>query len=121
MIKAAKPLSFLSLLAILVLPGHAAWSAIDPEDQKLIDAASCEDIVREYRNYSNAERDVDAKIRSSNAGTAATNIAGIAAFATLGFGFFTWDDNSDAKETLAELREIRIAIAEGARKKGCKL
>ena len=45
----------------------------------------------------------------------------IAAFATLGFGFFTWDDNSDAMETLAEVRDIRIAIAEGARKKGCKL
>jgi hypothetical protein len=121
MILPTRSLSFLSLLAMLVLPGHAAWSAIDPEDQKLIDAASCEEIVREYRNYSAAEREVDAKIRSSNAGTAAANIAGIAAFATLGFGFFTWDDNSDAKETLAELRDIRIAIAEGARKKGCQL
>lgn len=121
MMKAAKSLSYLWLLAMLMLPGHAAWSAIDPEDQKLIDAASCEEIVREYRNYSAAERELDAKIRSANAGTAAANVAGIAAFATLGFGFFTWDDNSDAKETLAELRDIRIAIAEGARKKGCKL
>ena len=91
------------------------------EDQKLIDNASCEEIVREYRNYSNAEREIDARIRANNAGTAAANIAGIAAFATLGFGFFTWDDNSDAKETLAEVRESRIAIQEGARKKGCRL
>ena len=116
-----KYLSCLMMLAALVLFGRTAWSAIDPEDQKLIDAASCEEIVREYRNYSNAERELDAKIRASNAGTAAANVAGIAAFATLGFGFFTWDDNSDAKETLAELREIRIAIADGARKKGCQL
>ena len=43
------------------------------------------------------------------------------AFAVLGFGFFTWNDNSDAQETLAELREIRVAIAAGAKKKGCAL
>jgi hypothetical protein len=111
----------LSLLALLVVPCHAAWSAIDPEDQKLIDGASCEEIQREYRNYATAERELDAEIRRSNTGTAAANVAGIAAFAALGFGFFTWNDNSDAMETLAELREIRIAIAEGARKKGCPL
>src|SRR5258708_27188466 len=120
MIQATKAaLSSLSLLAMLVVPGNAAWSAIDPEDQKLIDAASCEEIVREYRNYSNAERELDAKIRSSNAGTAAANIAGLAAFATLGFGFFTWDDNSDANETLAQLRDILVAIAARAKKKAC--
>jgi TRAP-type C4-dicarboxylate transport system substrate-binding protein len=111
----------LSLLAMLTLPGHAVWAALDPEDQKLIDEASCEEIQREYRNYATAEREVEAEIRKSNAGTAAANVAGIAAFAVVGFGFFTWDDNSDARETLAELREIRVAIAEGARKKACRL
>lgn len=83
--------------------------------------ASCEEIVREYRNYSAAEKEAEAQIRQSTAGTAAANVAGIAAFAVLGFGFFTWDDNSDARENLAELRDIRVAIAEGARKKGCNL
>jgi hypothetical protein len=111
----------LLLLAMLTLPGHAAWAALDPEDQKLIDEASCEEIQREYRNYSAAERELEAEIRKSNAGTAAANVAGIAAFALLGFGFFTWNDNSDAQESLAELGEIRIAIAEGARKKNCRL
>jgi hypothetical protein len=111
----------LTFAATLVLSAQAAWSRIDPEDQKLIDAASCEEIVREYRNYAAAERAAEAQIRQSNAGTAATNVAGIAAFAVLGFGFFTWDDNSDARENLAELRDIRVAIAEGARKKGCNL
>ena len=43
------------------------------------------------------------------------------AVALLGFGFFTWNDNSDLQETLAELREIRVAIGEGARKKNCRL
>ena len=111
----------LSLVATLLLPGPAAWAALDPEDQRLIDQASCEEIQREFRNYSQAEREVEAEIRKSNAGTAAANVAGIAAFALLGFGFFTWNDTSDAQETLAELREIRVAIAEGARKKGCRL
>ena len=111
----------LSLVATLLLPGPAVWAALDPEDQKLIDQASCEEIQREYRNYSQAEREVEAEIRKSNAGTAAANVAGIAAFALLGFGFFTWNDNSDLQETLAELREIRVAIGEGARKKNCRL
>jgi hypothetical protein len=111
----------LSLVATLLLAGPAAWAALDPEDQKLIDEASCEEIQREYRNYSQAEREVEAEIRKSNVGTTAANVAGIAAFALLGFGFFTWNDNSDAQESLAELREIRIAIADGARKKNCRL
>lgn len=111
----------LSLMATLMLPGHAARAALDPEDQKLIDEASCEEIQREYHNYSAAERELEAEIRKSNAGTAAANVAGIAAFAVLGFGFITWNDTSDLKEALAEVREIRVAIGEGARKKNCRL
>jgi hypothetical protein len=120
MIGKSKVLLLLSLPAF-ALPGREALSALDPEDQKLIDQASCEEIVREFRNYSAAEREVETEIRTSNAGTAAANVAGIGAFAVLGFGFFTWTDTSDAQETLAELREIRVAIAEGAKKKGCRL
>ena len=116
-----RSLARLPLLATLLLLGPAAWAALDPEDQRLIDQASCEEIQREYRNYSAAERELEAEIRKSNAGTAAANVAGIAAFALLGFGFLTWNDNSDAQETLAELREIRVAIGEGARKKNCRL
>jgi hypothetical protein len=117
------PTSFagLPLAAALVLVAHDAGARIDPEDQRLIDEASCEEIVTDYRNYSVAEKEVADEIRRANAGMAATNAAGIAAFAVLGFGFFTWDDNSDAQETPAELRDIRAAIAEGARKKGCVL
>jgi hypothetical protein len=103
-----------------MLPGHA-WSRIDPEDQKLIDQASCEEIQREYRNYSAAEKELSERIQHARAGMAGANVAGIAAFATLGFGFLVWEDDSDAEETLAEVREIRIAIAEGARKKACPL
>ena len=113
--------SALSLATALVLSSAAVRAAIDPEDQKLIDAASCEEIQREYRNYYAAEKAAEAEIRRAKTGTAAANVAGLAAFAVLGFGFFTWDDHSDAEENLAELRDIRIAIAEGARKKSCTL
>ena len=111
----------LSITVAVVLAAQTAWSKIDPEDQKLIDAASCEEIVREHKNYAAAEKEAEAEIRRTKGGTAATNMAGIAAFAVLGFGFFTWDDTSGAEENLAELREIRIAIADAARKKRCVL
>ena len=101
---------------VLVMFGPAAWWRIDPEDQQLIDAASCEEIVREYRSHSAAET----QIRQSSAGMAATNVAGLAAFAVLRLGFLAWDDTSDAREQLAELRDIRIAIAEGARTEGAR-
>jgi hypothetical protein len=110
--------AFLVLTSGLLGQAH---SAIDPEDQRLIDSASCEEIQREYRNYVTAERELYDRIQRSRAGQTAANIAGIAAFATLGFGFVTWDDDSDAEEALAEVRDIRIAIQEGARKKACPL
>jgi hypothetical protein len=111
----------LAVAAILALPGSPAQSAIDPEDQRLIDAATCDEIVREHRNYSKAERDLDAEIRRAKAANVATNMAGIAAFATLGFGFVWVEDTSDAEEQLAEIREIRVAIGLAAQKKSCKL
>lgn len=123
MIRAPKSLLGLSLAMLLAVPAHKAWSVhhIDAEDQKLIDAASCPDITREYRNYYNAEKEAEAQIRRSNAGQAAVNIAGLAAFATLGFGFFHWDSNASAQENLEEVRAIRVAIQEAARKKKCAL
>jgi len=119
--RATRSFAYLVLAAGLALVAHPAWSRLDPEDQKLIDEASCEEIAREYKNYTAAERELTDRIQKSRAGMAAANVAGIAAFATLGFGFVMWDDDSDAEETLAEVREIRAAIAAGARKKACPL
>src|SRR5437764_6405632 len=63
----AKPLACVSLGVALVLVAHTAWSGVDPEDQKLIDAASCPELVREYGNYARAETEAAAQIRQSNA------------------------------------------------------
>jgi len=111
----------LVVMAGLVLAGPAAWARLDPEDQKLIDNASCAEIQREYRNYTAAEKELVDQMQKARTGMAAANIAGIAAFATLGFGFVVWEDDADGEETLAEVREIRAAIADGARKKACPL
>ena len=119
--RATRSIACLVLALGLGFPGQPAWARLDPEDQKLIDEASCEEIVREYRNYTAAEKELADRLQRAKAGMAAANVAGIAAFATLGFGFLMWDDNSDAEETLAEVREIRAAIVEGARKKACPL
>ncbi len=113
--------SIIAAAGFLLLLGSPAWSNIDAEDQKLIDAASCAEIIEEFKNYRAAEKDVEAAIASAATGNTAFNIAGIASMATLGFGFFSWSDDSSARENLAELRAIRVALAEGARKKKCKL
>ena len=61
------------------------------------------------------------EIRRTTNSTVATNAVGAATIAIFGIGFFTWDNNEDAEENLAELRAYRDAIAAAGRKKGCAL
>ena len=112
----------LSLATTLALFSQALWSAyVDPDDQKLIDAANCDELIKEHGNYAAAEKEVAEKIRQSRNSTTAGNVLGIATLATFGLGFFSWDDHSDAEENLAELTAYRIAIAAAAKKKSCAL
>jgi len=112
----------LPFTAILALHTQASWSAgVEPDDQKLIDAAGCDEIVKQYRIHVAQEKVVVEEIRRSSNNTVATNVVGAAALATVGIGFFVWDDNEDAEENLAELRAYRDAIAAAGRKKGCTL
>lgn len=107
---------------VLVLHPDFAWSGeVDPEDQKLIDAAGCDEIVKQYGIHVAQEKAVVEEITRSNAGSVATNVLGAATMAAFGIGFFTWDNSSDAEENLAELRAYRDAIAAAGRKKGCAL
>lgn len=94
---------------------------VDPDDQKLIDAASCEEIVKQHGIHVAQEKAVAEEIRRTNSGTVATNVVGVATLAAFGFGFFTWDNSVDAEHNLAELRAYREAIAKAGRDKGCKL
>ena len=111
----------LVLAAALTLHVTAGWSMVTAEDQKLIEAADCEEIIKEYRNFSGAERRLDDEIRSTSNSTAAGNVLGVATLAAFGLGFFSWNDQADAKTNLAELTAYREAIAADGRKKKCQL
>lgn len=110
------------LLAVtLALCGPNAWANVTPEDQKLIDAASCEELTKEHANFAAAEKKLADEIRQTSNNTTAGNVVGVATLAVFGLGFFSWDDQADAKTNLAELTAYREAIAAAAKKKNCKL
>ena len=112
----------LPLAAMLALHATSSWSAmVEPDDQKLIDAAPCDEIVKQYGVHVKQEKAVADEIKRSTTGTVATNVLGAATLAVFGVGFFTWDNSVDAEENLAELRAYREAIAVAGRKKGCAL
>ncbi|MBK7000856.1 MAG: hypothetical protein IPH35_13060 [Rhodoferax sp.] len=107
-----------SCVTLLLVWTSATCAMVTDEDKKLIAAASCEEIVEEYKNFSAAEKKLKAEMQSASNETVATNVVGAATLAVFGLGFFSWDDNSDAKTNLAELTAYRQAIeAEGKRKK----
>lgn len=116
-----KILSRFSLALALALCCPASWSMVTAEDQKLIEAADCDEIVKEYRNFLVAENKVAEEIRQTSNSTTTGNVLGAASLAIFGLGFFHWDDQADAKSNLAELKAYREAIAAEGRKKQCKL
>ncbi len=111
----------LALAATLALYGTTAWSHVTAEDQKLIEAAKCEELIKEHRNFSAAEKKVAEEIRQTSNSTTAGNVIGVATLAVFGLGFFSWDDQVDAKTNLAELTAYRQAIEAEAKKKNCTL
>ena len=115
-------LTSLTLLAgAIAFYSAAAWSEVTREDQRLIEAAGCDEIIKEYRNFSSAEKKLEEEIRRTDNSTVAGNVAGAASLAVFGLGFFSWDDQVDAKDNLAELTAYRKAIAAEGKKKGCNL
>lgn len=109
------------LTVTLALCGPNAWANVTPEDQKLIDAANCEELVKEHANFAAAEKKLAEEIRQTSNNTTAGNVVGVATLAVFGLGFFSWDDQADAKTNLAEITAYREAIAAAAKKKNCKL
>lgn len=109
-----------------VCAGMTAWGTgalayVTPEDQKLIDAANCDEIVREYKNHLEGEKKIAEEIQRSRNSTVTSNAIGVAALATLGIGFFHWSDNSSAEENLAEMKAYREAIGAAGKKKQCAI
>ena len=123
-----KPVYVLLTLAIILLgqascssTGEVSSSAIDPEDQAAIDKATCDELREEYPDFVAAEKELTDEIDQRGKIAVGTNLLGAATFATLGFGIFSWDTSADAKENLAELRKLRMALETAAHRKGCSL
>lgn len=116
------PALSLAVATLALCVSSTAWSNhITPEDQKIIEAANCEELVKEYRNFAAAEKKLAEEIRQTSNNTTAGNVIGVATLAVFGLGFFSWDDQADAKTNLAELTAYRQAIEAEAKKKNCKL
>jgi hypothetical protein len=111
----------LPLALTLACYGTVSWCMVTAEDQKLIEAADCDEIIKEHRNFSAAEKKLAEEIRQTSNSTTAGNVLGVATLAVFGLGFFSWNDQADAKTNLAELTAYREAIAAEGRKKNCKL
>lgn len=113
---------FVSLPLVLILAGYgtASQAQVTAEDQKLIEAASCDEIIEEHRNFSAAVTKLTQEIQQTSGSTTAGNVVGVATLAVFGLGFFSWNDQADAKTNLAELTAYRDAIAAEGRKKNCK-
>ena len=116
-----KHLTRLPFVALLACCGPNASASVDADDQELIDAASCPQLLTQHAKYAAAEKELADEIRQSGHSTTATNVLGLATMATLGIGFFHWNDNSDAEANLAELSAYRQAIAAAAKRKSCGL
>lgn len=119
--KLRKILVIVPLAVALAGYGTTSWSRVTAEDQKLIEAADCDEIIKEHRNFSAAEKKLADEIRQTSDSTTAGNVLGVASLAVFGLGFFSWNDQADAKTNLAELTAYREAIAAEGRKKSCKL
>lgn len=117
-----KSISFLSIMLCIacILCESNANALIDREDQEIIDAATCSELIEGRADFVAAENDLSDAIASDSKTTIATNAIGVATFATFGLGFFNWNDNSDAKESLLDIHEVRVEIEAAIQKKGCK-
>ena len=116
-----KSIIVLALTGVIGIFSCAAWSTVTAEDQQLIEAAGCDEIIKEHRNFLAAEKKLAEEIRNTSNSTVAGNVLGVATLAVFGLGFFSWDNQVDAKTNLAELTAYREAIAAEDKKKGCKL
>ena len=110
-----------TLIAITLLFCKAYAALADEDDWKAARKASCQELIDAYKTTVAAERKVVAAIKDSTDGTVATNVLGVATLATIGFGFFTWNDNESAEENLADLRNDLSIIKTVAAEKKCEL
>ena len=93
----------------------------DAEHWKEARAASCQELIDAYKETVVGERKALAAIKETSSSTVATNAVGVAAMATIGFGFFTWNNNASNEENLADLRSDLHIIKTVSAEKKCTL
>ena len=98
-----------------------SFAKINPDDIHEIEAADCQELAVAYQDFSEAETSIKALLRDSKAETIVTNVIGVTTLATLGLGFFTWENSSEAEAYLAQIQEYMSAIRESASTKKCSL
>lgn len=108
-------------LAFALFPTCVLLAAEDDDDWKAARKASCAELIDAYKTTIDGERKLAAALKDSRDGTVAANVFGVATLATVGFGFFTWNDNASAEENLADLRNDLRIIRTVAGEKKCEL
>lgn len=114
--KLAGASALLALSLGVCTPGQAA---LDREEADAIASASCEELVEVYRELTNADQELRKALQDSRDETIATNVVGVATLATLGIGFFSWEDTSDLRALSSEVQEYMNAIKAAAVNKKC--
>lgn len=98
-----------------------SFARIDSDDMHEIEAANCQELAEAYQEFSEAEKSMKALLRESQTETIVTNVIGVTTLATLGLGFFTYENTSEADAYLAQIQEYMSAIRESASTKKCSL
>lgn len=100
---------------------NISFAEIDADDIHEIEAADCQELAVAYQEFSEAETSIKSMLRESQTETIVTNVIGVTTLATLGLGFFTWENTSEADAYLAQIKEYMNAIRESASTKKCSL
>lgn len=110
------------LVAMILMFGPTwANAAADPVMLQEIEAADCEDLGAAYQELTTAEDTLQKSLKQSRTETITTNVIGVATLATVGLGFFSWEDTSEAEAYQADVREYLQAIRSAAAYKHCTL
>ena len=99
----------------------AASQTLSKDDIATIEALDCADLKSVRAEFVSAEDDLKSAIKTGQNSTIATNVVGAALLASVGVGFFSWNDDTDVKQALSEVTEFRIALDNSARNKKCPL
>ena len=109
------------LSAVILCAFSFTAMADDAEYFALARKASCAVLIDAYKSTREAELKVVAAMKESRDGTVATNVIGVTSLATLGIGFFTWNNDHTPQENLDDLRNDLRIITAVAKEKKCDL